>query len=153
MFIAIPNRMLWNLFIPPQYNALLLIFLVYQKANCTCFREQFFVLFSEILAFLALALTLTLLRERPNMEFFYYTVFGVLAAVVTALELSKTNKDRINTSSAFNSFKNNYLVVYSLMMGNFSISEVGSVLFSSFFLDRAHCVVLVRDWWLWIWTF
>ncbi|RYR48175.1 hypothetical protein Ahy_A07g034171 isoform A [Arachis hypogaea] len=50
------------------------------------------------------------------MEVFYYMVFGVLAAVVAALELSKSNKDRINTSSAFNSFKNNYLIVYSLMM-------------------------------------
>ena len=51
------------------------------------------------------------------MELFYISVFGALAAVVAALELSKTSKDRINTSSAFNSFKNNYLLVYSLMMG------------------------------------
>ncbi|GFP93678.1 molybdate-anion transporter [Phtheirospermum japonicum] len=50
------------------------------------------------------------------MELFYYMVFGAMAAVVAALELSKSNKDRINTSSAFNSFKNNYLLVYSLMM-------------------------------------
>ncbi|XP_073315930.1 uncharacterized protein [Primulina huaijiensis] len=50
------------------------------------------------------------------MELFYYLVFGALAAVVAALELSKTNKDRINTSSVFESFKNNYLLVYSLMM-------------------------------------
>lgn len=54
---------------------------------------------------------------RRKMEIFYYMVFGGLAAVVAALELSKSNKDRINTSSAFNSFKNNYLLVYSLMMG------------------------------------
>ncbi|KAA3475934.1 molybdate-anion transporter-like [Gossypium australe] len=52
------------------------------------------------------------------MELFYFVVFGALGAVVAALELSKNSKDRINTSSAFNSFKNNYLVVYSLMMGN-----------------------------------
>lgn len=51
------------------------------------------------------------------MEIFYYLVFGVLSLVVAALELSKTSIDRITTSSAFNSFKNNYLVVYSLMMG------------------------------------
>lgn len=51
------------------------------------------------------------------MELFYYMVFGVLAAVVAVLEFSKNNKDRINTSSAFNSFKNNYVLVYSLMMG------------------------------------
>nr|AFP55541.1 major facilitator superfamily domain [Rosa rugosa] len=50
------------------------------------------------------------------MEAFYYLVFGVLAVVVAGAELSKSNKDRINTSSAFNSFKNNYLVIYSLMM-------------------------------------
>ncbi|THF97941.1 hypothetical protein TEA_015184 [Camellia sinensis var. sinensis] len=52
------------------------------------------------------------------MEMFYYLVFGALAAIVAVLELSKNNKDRINTSQAFNSFKNNYLLVYSLMMGN-----------------------------------
>uniref|UniRef100_A0A7N0TKK7 Molybdate-anion transporter n=2 Tax=Kalanchoe fedtschenkoi TaxID=63787 RepID=A0A7N0TKK7_KALFE len=50
------------------------------------------------------------------MEMFYYLVFAGLAVVVAVMELSKSNKDRINTSSAFNSFKNNYLVVYSLMM-------------------------------------
>ncbi|KMT12446.1 hypothetical protein BVRB_5g103750 [Beta vulgaris subsp. vulgaris] len=50
------------------------------------------------------------------MEVFYILVFGALAAVVAALELTKTSKDRINTSSAFNSFKNNYVLVYSLMM-------------------------------------
>lgn len=51
------------------------------------------------------------------MEIFYYLVFGVLSLVVAALELSKTSKDRITTSPTFSSFKNNYLVVYSLMMG------------------------------------
>ncbi|KAA3459962.1 molybdate-anion transporter-like [Gossypium australe] len=50
------------------------------------------------------------------MGLFYFMVFGALGAVVAALELSKNSKDRINTSPAFNSFKNNYLVVYSLMM-------------------------------------
>ncbi|KAJ3690334.1 hypothetical protein LUZ61_019498 [Rhynchospora tenuis] len=50
------------------------------------------------------------------MEIFYYIVFGVLSAVVAVLELSRTSKDRVATSSAFTSFKNNYLVVYSLMM-------------------------------------
>jgi hypothetical protein len=56
-------------------------------------------------------------QRRVKMEMFYYLVFGGLGAVVAALELSKTSKDRTNTSSAFNSFKNNYLLVYSLMMG------------------------------------
>lgn len=50
------------------------------------------------------------------MEWFFYLLFGSLAAVVATIELSKNNKDRINTSSAFNSFKNNYVFVYSLMM-------------------------------------
>ncbi|XP_071706393.1 uncharacterized protein [Rutidosis leptorrhynchoides] len=50
------------------------------------------------------------------MEVFYYMVFGGLGLIVAALELSKNNKDRITTSQAFNSFKNNYLLVYSLMM-------------------------------------
>ncbi|KAK9060848.1 hypothetical protein SSX86_018028 [Deinandra increscens subsp. villosa] len=50
------------------------------------------------------------------MEVFYYMVFGGLGLIVAALELSKNNKDRITTSQAFTSFKNNYLLVYSLMM-------------------------------------
>ncbi|KAF6136209.1 hypothetical protein GIB67_001618 [Kingdonia uniflora] len=50
------------------------------------------------------------------MEMFYLIVFGGLSMVVAILELSKNNKDRINTSSTFNAFKNNYVVVYSLMM-------------------------------------
>ncbi|KAK9665186.1 hypothetical protein RND81_14G096200 [Saponaria officinalis] len=50
------------------------------------------------------------------MEMFYYLVFGSLAAIVAAVEFTKSNKDRINTPSSFNSFKNNYLLVYSLMM-------------------------------------
>uniref|UniRef100_A0A251LDG2 Major facilitator superfamily (MFS) profile domain-containing protein n=1 Tax=Manihot esculenta TaxID=3983 RepID=A0A251LDG2_MANES len=50
------------------------------------------------------------------MEIFYFMVFGGLTAVVAALELSKTSRDRINAPSVFNSFKNNYLLVYSLMM-------------------------------------
>lgn len=47
---------------------------------------------------------------------FYYMVFGGLGLIVAVLELSKNNKDRITTSQAFTSFKNNYLLVYSLMM-------------------------------------
>ncbi|KAK9716705.1 hypothetical protein RND81_06G251800 [Saponaria officinalis] len=50
------------------------------------------------------------------MEMFYMVVFGGLAAVVAAMELSKSSKDRVTTSTAFSSFKNNYLLVYSLMM-------------------------------------
>ncbi|KAJ8497501.1 hypothetical protein OPV22_008053 [Ensete ventricosum] len=50
------------------------------------------------------------------MEAFYWLLFGWLGVVVAAMELSKTNRDRASTSSAFNSFKNNYILVYSLMM-------------------------------------
>ncbi|EHA8587269.1 molybdate-anion transporter [Cocos nucifera] len=50
------------------------------------------------------------------MEALYYLLFGALSVVVALLEFSKTSKDRISTSVAFNSFKNNYIVVYSLMM-------------------------------------
>ncbi|GMH26736.1 hypothetical protein Nepgr_028579 [Nepenthes gracilis] len=50
------------------------------------------------------------------MELFYFLVFGALGVVVAALELNKTNRDRINTSAAFRAFKNNYLLVYSFMM-------------------------------------
>ncbi|CAL9146177.1 uncharacterized protein LOC135628827 [Musa acuminata AAA Group] len=50
------------------------------------------------------------------MEAFYWLLFCWLAVVVAAMELSKTNRDRASTSSAFNSFKNNYILVYSLMM-------------------------------------
>ncbi|KAL3677576.1 hypothetical protein R1sor_027524 [Riccia sorocarpa] len=50
------------------------------------------------------------------MESFYYLVFGVQVAILLAMELGQGQKDRIATSSAFSSFKNNYLVVYCLMM-------------------------------------
>ncbi|KAM3203479.1 hypothetical protein P3L10_031105 [Capsicum annuum] len=51
------------------------------------------------------------------MKLFYYVVFGDIAAVVADLELGgKTIRDRITTSQAFNFFKNNYILVYSLMM-------------------------------------
>ncbi|PWA95736.1 major facilitator superfamily protein [Artemisia annua] len=50
------------------------------------------------------------------MEVFYWMVFGGMGIIVAVLELSKNNKDRITTSQSFSSFKNNYLLVYSLMM-------------------------------------
>ncbi|CAN6896868.1 unnamed protein product [Brassica oleracea] len=54
-------------------------------------------------------------EAKVTMEVFYYLVFGVMAAVVAALEMSKRNKDQ-NTSSPFNSFKNSYVLVFSIMM-------------------------------------
>ncbi|THU47701.1 hypothetical protein C4D60_Mb09t18410 [Musa balbisiana] len=60
------------------------------------------------------------------MDAFYYLVFGGLAAVVAAMELSKTSRDRVATSSPFNAFKNNYLLVYSLMMDE-KIALLGAI--------------------------
>lgn len=51
------------------------------------------------------------------MEIFYYIVFALQILVLAALEFSKSRKDRITTSPAFNAFKNNYILVFSLMMG------------------------------------
>ncbi|KAH8970958.1 hypothetical protein BDL97_02G116200 [Sphagnum fallax] len=50
------------------------------------------------------------------MEIFYYIVFALQILVLVALEFSKSRKDRITTSPAFNAFKNNYILVFSLMM-------------------------------------
>jgi hypothetical protein len=51
------------------------------------------------------------------MEIFFYVIFGFLAIICAASELSKGQKDKYTTTSSFESFKNNYLLVYSLMMG------------------------------------
>eukprot|EP00270_Netrium_digitus_P002926 TRINITY_DN1332_c0_g1_i1.p1 TRINITY_DN1332_c0_g1~~TRINITY_DN1332_c0_g1_i1.p1 ORF type:complete len:473 (-),score=78.42 TRINITY_DN1332_c0_g1_i1:487-1905(-) len=50
------------------------------------------------------------------MESFFSVVFGLLAIVCLALELSKGGKEKVQTPAPFTAFKNNYLVVYSLMM-------------------------------------
>ncbi|KAJ7544041.1 hypothetical protein O6H91_09G062700 [Diphasiastrum complanatum] len=50
------------------------------------------------------------------MESYYVVVFGLQVLAVAILEVSKGNKDRIHTTSAFNAFKNNYILVYCLMM-------------------------------------
>ncbi|KAL5213899.1 hypothetical protein ABZP36_003051 [Zizania latifolia] len=71
------------------------------------------------------------------MEVFYYAVFGALAAVVAALELSKTARDRVSTSAAFSSFKNNYLLVYSLMMaGDWLQGPYVYYLYSTYGFDK-----------------
>lgn len=51
-----------------------------------------------------------------GMDLMYVVVFGVLVVLCCGLEFSKGKKDKVQTSPAFESFKNNYLVVYSLMM-------------------------------------
>ncbi|KAG7035765.1 Molybdate-anion transporter [Cucurbita argyrosperma subsp. argyrosperma] len=73
------------------------------------------------------------------MEIFYFLVFGALSVVVAALELSKSNKDRINTPSAFNAFKNNYLFVYSLMMaGDWLQGPYVYFLYSQYGFDKGE---------------
>ncbi|CAI5478985.1 unnamed protein product, partial [Closterium sp. Yama58-4] len=51
------------------------------------------------------------------MEAFFWAVFGALVVLCAGLEGSKGQRDKLQTSPAFQSFKNNYLLVYSLMMG------------------------------------
>lgn len=76
------------------------------------------------------------------MEMFYYLLFGALGAVVAALELSKNNKDRIITSSAFNSFNNNYLVVYSLMMGTLLLPLIDLIsLYTTYSYHLPICII------------
>ncbi|GJP38450.1 hypothetical protein CLOM_g22885 [Closterium sp. NIES-68] len=50
------------------------------------------------------------------MEAVYWVVFAGLLALCVGLEASKGQRDRVPTSSAFEAFKNNYLVIYCLMM-------------------------------------
>ncbi|MBA0610877.1 hypothetical protein Godav_011640, partial [Gossypium davidsonii] len=75
-------------------------------------------------------------RRIATMEPFYLVVFGSLASLVAVLELSKTSKDRFSTSSAFNSFKNNYLVgpyVYYLYSHyGFGKGEIGHLFIAGF---------------------
>ncbi|GBG69212.1 hypothetical protein CBR_g3911 [Chara braunii] len=47
---------------------------------------------------------------------YFYSVFGILSVICFFLETTKTPEDKISTSSVFNSFKNNYIFVYCLMM-------------------------------------
>ncbi|VVB17338.1 unnamed protein product [Arabis nemorensis] len=66
--------------------------------------------------------------------------------------LLQTNEDRINTSSAFNSFKNNYLLIFSIMMAGdwlqgpyvYYLYSVLMVLEKEI-LDSYSLPVLVRD--------
>ena len=51
------------------------------------------------------------------MELFYLTVFGVLGALAAGLELTKPTDTTVIKNVDFRRFRNNYLVVYCLMMG------------------------------------
>lgn len=51
------------------------------------------------------------------METLYWVLFAALIAVCAFVEFGKGAKDKLQTSSAFLAFRNNYIVVYCLMMG------------------------------------
>jgi len=51
------------------------------------------------------------------METLYWVLFGVLVVGCAIVEFGKGAKDKLQTSSAFLAFRNNYIVVYCLMMG------------------------------------
>ena len=52
------------------------------------------------------------------MEMFYLVVFGVSAAAAAALQWSKAaEKSEGNANKEFLRFRNNYVLVYGLMMG------------------------------------
>ena len=51
------------------------------------------------------------------MELFYIIVFGALAALAAGLELSKPADSTAIKNADFRRFRNNYLLVYSMMMG------------------------------------
>ena len=50
------------------------------------------------------------------MESFYWVTFAVLVALCGALELSKQREAKVVSNASFKAFRNNYLVVYALMM-------------------------------------
>ncbi|GBG87190.1 hypothetical protein CBR_g44925 [Chara braunii] len=82
------------------------------------------------------------------MEAFFLILFVILFVVCATMEFSKGAKDRIQASSSFNAFKNNYLAVYCLMMAGdwlqgpyvyrlyeyykFSVKEIGRLFIAGF---------------------
>lgn len=51
------------------------------------------------------------------MDLFYIILFGALAALAASLELTKPADITAIKNADFRNFRNNYLLVYSLMMG------------------------------------
>ena len=52
------------------------------------------------------------------MEVFYTFIFGAMAALAAVLELTKSKDSAVETGSRdFMRFRNNYVLVYALMMG------------------------------------
>ncbi len=57
-------------------------------------------------------------RAAPStMELVYWVLFGSLAAAAAGLELTKAADTTLVKNAEFKRFRNNYLLVYSLMMG------------------------------------
>lgn len=72
------------------------------------------------------------LHTPSYMEPFYIAVFGVLAALAAALELTKSKSTSTDNSSRdFSRFRSNYVLVYSLMMGALSVSKMTKCLLMS----------------------
>ena len=55
--------------------------------------------------------------HRIRMDLFYIIVFGGLGVLAAALELTKPADLTAIKNAEFRRFRNNYLLVYSLMMG------------------------------------
>jgi hypothetical protein len=70
------------------------------------------------------------------MEIFYIALFAAFLLLLGGVELGKSTRDRILTTDAFSAFKNNYLLVYCLMMGQ-SVPSSLSLHSRSFFLWKA----------------
>ena len=52
------------------------------------------------------------------MEVFYTFIFGAMAALAAILELTKSKDSAVESGSReFTRFRNNYVLVYALMMG------------------------------------
>ena len=56
------------------------------------------------------------------MEYVYIGLFGILALFAAVLETTKKTSAVDNSSKDFLRFKNNYVLVYALMMGASSVS-------------------------------
>lgn len=57
------------------------------------------------------------------MEPIYWLLFGGLAVLAAGLELTKPADTTLVKNADFKKFRNNYLLVYSLMMGEHSAPE------------------------------
>lgn len=57
------------------------------------------------------------------MEQFYSMLFAITAVVAFGLEFSKPAQQGVSANQAFFRFRNNYLLVWSLMMGQFAAAQ------------------------------